>query len=353
MREELVEHLRCPRTGAPLRLEVAEREGAEILGGWLVSEGGERYPIRGGLPRFVADEELTPDQAQTIRTFSWKWAEIPDYAEEPGPREHREAWWHERYGFDRGGEALRAFLSPRARILEAGVGQGVDTARFLRASQATIFGVDLAEVVDIARGRFRGEPRVHIAQADLGALPFPPAWFDLISCDQVLHHTPDPPAWFQRLVRHLAPGGHVLLYVYRRKGPLREFADDHLRQLCVDAPNEQVMDLCRRLARLGRSLAGLQAMVEVEDDLPELGITRGRYDVQRLIYDHMVKCFWNEDYSFETNAKVGYDWYRPRHAFRYAPEQVREWCQAAGLVLEREHLAPSGITVIARRPLAP
>ena len=31
--------------------------------------------------------------------------------------------------------------------------------------------------------------------------------------------------------RHLKPGGRILFYVYRKKGPIREFTDDYVREL--------------------------------------------------------------------------------------------------------------------------
>lgn len=45
----------------------------------------------------------------------------------------------------------------------------------------------------------------------------------------MLHHTDDTRAALAALTRHLKPGGRILFYVYRRKGPIREFTDDHVR----------------------------------------------------------------------------------------------------------------------------
>ena len=109
------------------------------------------------------------------------------------------------------------------------------------------------------------------------------------------------------------------------------------------------VDFSERLARLGRSLSRLRAEVFIEDDLPELGIAKGTHDVQRLIYDHMLKCFWNDDFDFETNAMVNFDWYRPVHAFRYSPEELRVWCEEEGLKLVHEDVSPAGISIVAQR----
>ena len=168
----------------------------------------------------------------------------------------------------------------------------------------------------------------------------------MVSCDQVLHHTPDPPGNFARLASLLAPEGKMLLYVYKVKGALREFADDHLRNLYTRSKVEDALDFSERIARFGKNLSHLNAKVEIEDDIPELGIARGSYDVQRLIYDHIVKCFWNDDYDFATNAMVNFDWYRPLHAFRYTEQEVRNWAAGASVEVRRCDVSPSGISMI-------
>jgi hypothetical protein len=46
---------------------------------------------------------------------------------------------------------------------------------------------------------------------------------------------------------------------------------------------------------------------------------------------------------------VNLDWYAPLNAHRQTPEEVQAWCAAAGLVIEREHLQESGISIVARK----
>ena len=59
MKRELLEKLRCPKTGKSLRLENLESAaGADsIENGWLVvDDSGQRYQILNGIPRFVSKE---------------------------------------------------------------------------------------------------------------------------------------------------------------------------------------------------------------------------------------------------------------------------------------------------------
>ena len=59
----------------------------------------------------------------------------------------------------------------------------------------------------------------------------------------------------------------------------------------------------------------------------------------------MFKCFWNEDYDFNTNVAINLDWYRPKYAWRHTPEEVRGWCEEANLTIEHFDVCDSGISV--------
>jgi SAM-dependent methyltransferase len=352
MREFAVAYLVCPDTGAPLRLEVHHKVDDHVMEGELINTDDKtrRYPITGGVPRFVQTAQLPPQQLETIETFAYKWSRIPNYAHEQATKGNREQWYFQRFGFTHGDQDVRDFLRPARFVLEAGTGTGVDTDLLARNFAGILFGVDISSAIDLAYERLHKCERVVLVQADIGRLPFRPGFFDVVSCDQVLHHTPDPPAYFKRLVRVLRPGGRLLLYVYRIKGPLREFADDYLRGLLTQAPLETCLDFAERITRFGHALSRLQATVEIADDIPELGIKRGSYDVQRLIYDHVLKCFWNDEYDFMTNAMINFDWYRPLHAFRYSEADVRSWGKAEGLEIQHLDVSASGISTIMQKP---
>jgi SAM-dependent methyltransferase len=351
MRETMLPYLRCPQTGAMLRLQVQTQNGADIQDGLLINTENDtiQYRIVGGVPRFVDIDILPEEQRDTVETFAYKWSQIPQYAFDADSKTYREAWYYERFGFKNGEASVRDFLGDARYILEAGTGTGVDTDMLARNSQATIFGIDISSAINIAYQRFQDNDQIHLSQADIGALPFAPEFFDVISCDQVLHHTPNPPEFFKRLVKLLKPGGKMLLYVYKVKGALREFSDDYLRGIYTQSSVDDAVDFSARLTRLGRNLSALHAKIEVEDDLPELGIKKGTYDVQRLIYDHILKCYWNDSFDFDTNVMVNFDWYRPLHAYRYTPDDVRGWCADNGLTLQHMDISPSGISTIMQK----
>lgn len=84
---------------------------------------------------------------------------------------------------------------------------------------------------------------------------------------------------------------------------------------------------------------------KVPQDVPVLGIKSGRYDLQRLIYYTMFKCYWNDRLSFDENVHINFDWYHPRYAWRHTEAEVRQWISDAGFRLVHENIEEAGITV--------
>ena len=103
-------------------------------------------------------------------------------------------------------------------------------------------------------------------------------------------------------------------------------------------------------AREGEAaLAELETEVEVPEDVPLLGIRAGRYDVQRLLYWHVAKLFWNPKLTLEENNHVNFDWYAPTYAWRQTEDEVRRWCAEERLEIEHFDAQEAGFTVRAVR----
>jgi SAM-dependent methyltransferase len=347
MHKSLLNMLVDPITKTPLQVRVCERGVAgSMVTGTLHSPQGTSYAITQGIPRFVLTEDH--DQKQTEQSFSYKWHQQNTY---DSPQRHATArqWLLQRYGFAHL-EDMRRFFGTRQRILDAGCGSGFSTSLWMHArwrEQDTTewFGVDISTAIDVAQERLGAMPGTHFLQADLLQLPFLESTFDTIFSEGVLHHTPSTELALRRLVPLLQPEGQMLFYVYRKKGPIREFTDDYLRSVLSRLAPEAAWQRLRPLTRLAQALAELHAEVEVPEDIPDLGIKAGRYDVQRLLYWHFAKVFWNEDLSFEENTHVNFDWYHPRYAHRQTEEEVRRWCTEAGLGIVHFDVQESGFTV--------
>jgi SAM-dependent methyltransferase len=248
---------------------------------------------------------------------------------------------------------LAAWLGgPRRIVLDAGCGSGY-SARCLFGSllhDHDYLGVDISAAAEVGRQAFRelGLPGDFL-QCDMTSIPIPDGQVDLILAEGSLHHTDDTGEAIAKLAKKLAPGGRFLFYVYARKAPLREFADDLIRGELAPLSDEEAWEHLRPLTRLGVALGELDVEVDVPEAIPYLGIPSGPISVQELVYYAFVKAFYRADWSFEEMHHVNFDWYRPTNARRHTEEEVRAFVADAGLSIERFHAEPSGYAVVARK----
>jgi SAM-dependent methyltransferase len=262
-----------------------------------------------------------------------------------------EEWLLPRYGWpDR--SAYQAYLSPFRTMLDAGCGLGRETLRMAKANrQGLVVGLELSECVDEAarHAKKQGVENAFYVQADLMVPPLKPGVFDFVFSEGVLHHTPDTHQAFKALTPLLGNGGEIAFYVYRKKTPMREFADDDIRKRIQDLPPEEAWSLMEPLTRLGKALADLKVEITIPEDIAVLGFKAGRYDLQRLIHYSVFKCFWNDRMTFDENVLVNYDWYHPRYAWRHTIEEVMAWIEEAGLNVAHQLIDEPGITMRAKR----
>jgi SAM-dependent methyltransferase len=182
-------------------------------------------------------------------------------------------------------------------------------------------------------------------QADLRDLPFGKGFFDYVYSDQVLHHTKNTETSFKYLTGFLKKNGHISIYVYNKKAPIREFADDYIRAKTTRMSVEECVEFSKDMTELGKSLSLLKKKITIPRDIPLLNIKSGTYDVQRFIYWHFLKCFWAEDGDYERSVGVNFDWYYPKFAFRHTPKEVRQWYMHQGIRITSFKEIESGISV--------
>lgn len=292
-------------------------------------------------------------QQQTEAAFSYKWKRRDTY-ESPAVQAASRAWLFERYC---GGDPrlLDGWLEGgRKVILDAGCGAGHSAILFFgeRLRHHDYLGIDISEAVDVARARFEehGLPGTFRREGILETT-VPAQSVDLIFSEGVLHHTDSTEAAFHTLAQKLRPGGRFLFYVYAKKAIVREFTDDHIRDALRGLDDEAAWDALMPLTKLGKALGELDVELEVPEDIEFLGIKRGRLDLQRFFYWNICKLYYRDDWTLDEMNHINFDWFRPLNCHRQTPEQVRSWCDAAGLEIERFEVEEAGITVVARRSI--
>ena len=155
----------CPVCHGRFRLRW-RGSGPEIMeGGLTCLTCGASYPITAGIPRFVSGEAY----AQSFAT-QWRWFRYRADGLANGTSTSDRAlrtttgWRDERYA--------------GRRVLDAGVGAGRFAER-AAVKEAEVFGVDVTTAIDVAYRNIGSRGNVHLAQADIFALPFRDNTFDL------------------------------------------------------------------------------------------------------------------------------------------------------------------------------
>ncbi len=236
-------------------------------------------------------------------------------------------WFMERFNLDE--DSFHALIADKT-VLEIGTGAGAFLANLLSAKKA--IGVDINEVgTKIATKMYAQIPRVKVINEDIFKYDgWPVGLYDVVIADQVLHHLPDTFKGLEKAVSLVKPGGQILFYVYKRKPPVREFMDIFLRIFTTRVSVGWCLNFSKFTCWLGKVL------------------TRINQPFQRWVYRNIIKCFWNDDFTYDNNLRINFDWYSPKIAHRHSKDEVFAWIIKLGLTMEYMQEGMSGFSVSAK-----
>ena len=286
--ERLAEVFTCPSCGGELTAG----------DGLVCAKCGHRYPVVGGIPRFVAD--IASGTAQVQEAF--------DY-------EHRR--FHDSEHTIFGPQLVDQFLANvdlpaeffrGRRCVDIGCGSGRWTYALAELG-AEVVAVDLTSGgVESVYGELGDRPNVTIAQADIFALPFPPESFDFVMSWGVLHHTPSTKQAFDRIVPPVRAGGTLYVMVYGVDQGRGERMTNVVRWLLRRVSPERRYRLCRYLV-----IENLRLFM--------------------FLAKHMIVAYYDPKSSTlkrETLQFGLYDAYSPKYNWLHSADEVTEWFRSAG-----------------------
>lgn len=309
VKRELLEFLRCPRSGAPLRLEAAVEEAGEVRSGSLVSADGTfRYPIIESVPRFVQDENYAS-------SFGFQWTrfrrtQLDSHSGVPVSRErfYRFSGWNPQ------------MLEGR-RALDVGCGAGRFTEIALEAG-ARVVAIDYSAAVDACWDNHRGHPRLDVLQADIYQLPFVPGSFDFVYCFGVLQHTPDVRAAFLSLPPQLRPGGRLAVDLYPRLRRNIIWPKYWLRPVTARVRPERLLRVVEAL------VPRLLPVSDLLGRVPGVGHNL-RYAIPVINYRGVYPL--SAEQLREWAVLDTFDMLSARHDKPQSAESLRRWFEEAGL----------------------
>lgn len=312
--------------------------------------GNRSYVVHQGVLKPQENIRASEAQAQTGNIFGFKWQQ-EDTFNSPASLARMKAWLWERYQSPE--QWLSILSSSFPVVLDAGCGAGMSGFEYWNDCFQNIqyVGIDVSEAVNVAKKRFSQKNLPHgiFLQESIEHLPFEKPLFDVIFSEGVMHHTDNTEKTFSHLCQFLKPGGLFMFYVYRKKGPIREYTDDYIRDQLQAQKPEEAWEALKSLSQLGIALGELDVEIDVPADIPLLDIPKGKINLQRFFYWHVFKAFYDPKLTFEEMHHINFDWYAPKNAHRHTIEEIREWCRLNDLDIKLEKVEMAGITCVAQK----
>jgi len=313
MKTELLSRLRCPQSGQTLSLDlctVVRTSCGEIDSGWLVSENGHyRYPINGGIPRFVPESNYADNFGMQWNHFSK--TQLDSHSGHPISAERfwKATGWRP--------EDLHGQW-----VLDVGCGSG-RFAEVALSAGAKVVALDYSSAVNACYANLRHHPDLHVVQGDIYALPFMSGAFTFVYCLGVLQHTPDVAYAFSALPSMVAVGGRLCVESYERSLKMWLLPRYWLRPFTRRVPKEKLFAILERivpfLLQLSRSLGRIPLV--------------GKF-VKRLVPVANDEDIFplSEEQLREWSLLDTFDWFSPEYDQPQTASAMMGWFEKAGLV---------------------
>ena len=306
------------------------------------------YPVINGIPRFVGRElyeqksSESSDEIQTGRSFGTKWQD--DRMKALGSTEFDRTSLQEQFVAMLGCSSIDQSkeLFKNARLtLNAGCGVAWSEFMFDLNPSTERHCIDLSLSVEVAYANTRHMTNATVSQASIFELPYPDGVFDIVYSCGVVHHTPDPGKAVEELAKKVASGGLLGIYIYNIKPFIRETCDSEIRKKTTSMNYEDCMNFSGKMTMLGKAFSKINQDLVIEEDIDLLDIKAGNYKLQRFIYDHFIKCWYNPKQDDEYADIVNQDWYHPKYASHHTKKEVFNWFKESGFD-ELKCLQPEG-----------
>jgi ubiquinone/menaquinone biosynthesis C-methylase UbiE len=287
--------------------------------------------------------KLSSSANQTNYAFSKKWkdfSKIENKSIEFSNYEKKQInWYLSLYGY-KDKKHFNSVIKNKKIILDAGCGLGYKSAYIAKsAKNSLVIAMDASDSIYEAYKRFKNIKNLYFIKGDISKNIFKNSTFDLINCDQVLHHTNDVEKTLDNFKKISKKKASFHLYVYAKKSIPRELLDEEFRNWSKNLNHKQLNTLSEDVTNLGKVLSKIDKQIHFPS-VELLGIKSKKQTVQRFIYDNFLKCFWNPDYGFEKSKLINYDWYAPSNAKRYSKKEFMNLLRKFNLKIDFLYEAP-------------
>ncbi|MBI3332992.1 MAG: methyltransferase domain-containing protein [Candidatus Omnitrophica bacterium] len=347
MQADILKLIVCPGCGQKLELSVSRQTNGTVSEGWLRCPCGRSYPIVGTIPRMLQDwRRLFPAiqsegagpppppadsrhddlKRWTQRQFGFQWTTFHEVSCD---------FW-ENFFTSMGPVEPEFFRGKRG--LDAGCGFGRHLLQAARCG-ARVVGIDYSRAIESSFENTQSNPNIALIQADIEHLPFSSGCFDFVYSIGVLHHLPDPLRGFSSLVRHVRPGGAVIVWCYsnQRRWTIRLLAAARL--ITTRLP----LKLLRWIS-VGTAIFEWAFILSPYRLLPQ-------GPVKRFFAGRWPRLKVYEPYPFQVICADWFDRLAAPVRYYFSGKDLEAWCAKTGLV--RARITATGLygwTLYAEKP---
>jgi len=292
MREQLLEVLAEPGTGASLQLKDARANGDGIEEGILVSsETGREYPIIRGIPRFV-------DASNYTASFGMQWNAFRDVQLDTATGGgHSLQRFDDETGWDE--SRLRGKW-----VLDGGCGAG-RFAEVAAARGCNLVALDMSSAVEAARSTLSSFPTADVVQGSLLDPPLRRGSFDFAYCIGVAQHTPSPETAVRKVAEALKPGGEFAFTIYARKPWTKLNAKYLVRPVTKRVPKPAL------LGAIERAMPVVFPVAERLFSVPNVG-RLARFAIPFAVYLEDERPTWSREQRYRESVLDTLDMLSPQ-----------------------------------------
>ena len=271
----------------------------------------------------LSASEAPPGETTVLRNFSTEWKEYKWLGDSYWDTTPENMLRCKRYEL-----GIPKYPLTNKIVLEVGIGIGGTADMISRSENCEIVGIDLGYAVDQAQHYFGENPRFHIVQASVFALPFRAETFDTVYSHGVIHHTYSTRTAFNNIAR--LPKHHGMLYVW-----VYSNVQENATLL------RKVLMLIEHVVRplLSRMPTLIQTACLVPT-LPMYFLYQNIYRRKKVGQKYATRYGWNEA------LHAARDRLTPPYAHRHSYDEIMEYFRSAGYEdLEKlsDEPAPEGI----------
>ena len=256
----------------------------------------------------------TIQNKNTFRFFNYKWKKVPHWGNATSKLYIK--WYLRRYKYNNLNN-LKKFLKDKKNILEAGCGLARDTILFAKLNKkSNLHACDQSPIaVKFSKKYTRKYNNVSIFRQDITKKFKNNIKHDFISCDQVLHHTPNPKKTLNNLFSILNKDGYLNFFVCKKKNSYRDLLDDHIMNNFRNKSPRKLWDFAVEVTKFAKTLHNLK--------IKNVKFNKKKYsNLQLFFHFNSFRAWYNPEINFDLSVSSNYDWFSNNP--RYSMDDVKK-----------------------------